>query len=370
MSSKPASNASFAARLVAWQRRHGRHGLPWQSTRDPYRVWLSEIMLQQTQVATVQGYFARFIQRFPDVAALAAASSDEVMALWSGLGYYSRARNLHQCAQQVVERFGGQFPRSAALLQTLPGIGPSTAAAIAAFCFDERAAILDGNVKRVLTRHLGDAGDLAVAANARALHARALALLPANSADMPAYTQGLMDLGATVCTPRQPQCSRCPVAADCIARQQGRPESYPVKTRKLRRSAQTLWLLLAQTLPEAQSACWLEKRPAKGIWAGLHALPVFDSRQALLDALPDSASVAWLPPLTHALTHKDLTLHTARVHLPATARLPIAGQWRRDWPDLGLPAPMRRLLLQTQKPAQALFASRQPALEPLSENHR
>ena len=166
MSSKPASNASFAARLVAWQRRHGRHGLPWQGTRDFYRVWLSEIMLQQTQVATVQGYFARFIQRFPDVAALAAASSDEVMALWSGLGYYSRARNLHQCARQVMERFGGQFPRSAALLQTLPGIGPSTAAAIAAFCFDERAAILDGNVKRVLTRHLGDASDLAMAANA------------------------------------------------------------------------------------------------------------------------------------------------------------------------------------------------------------
>ena len=148
---------SFAARLVRWQRQHGRHGLPWQGTRDPYRVWLSEIMLQQTQVATVLGYFARFIQHFPDVAALAAASSDEVMALWSGLGYYSRARNLHQCAQQVMERFGGQFPRSAALLQTLPGIGPSTAAAIAAFCFDERAAILDGNVKRVLTRHLGDA---------------------------------------------------------------------------------------------------------------------------------------------------------------------------------------------------------------------
>lgn len=182
--------ASFAARLLHWQRQHGRHGLPWQGTRDPYRVWLSEIMLQQTQVATVLGYFARFIQRFPDVAALAAASSDEVMALWSGLGYYSRARNLHQCARHVVERFGGQFPRSAALLQTLPGIGPSTAAAIAAFCFDERAAILDGNVKRVLTRHLGDASDLAVAANARALHARALALLPANSADMPAYTQG------------------------------------------------------------------------------------------------------------------------------------------------------------------------------------
>ena len=245
--------ASFAARLLHWQRQHGRHGLPWQGTRDPYRVWLSEIMLQQTQVATVLGYFARFIQRFADVAALAAASSDEVMALWSGLGYYSRARNLHQCARQVMERFGGQFPRSAALLQTLPGIGPSTAAAIAAFCFDERAAILDGNVKRVLTRHLGDASDLAVAANARALHARALALLPANSADMPAYTQGLMDLGATVCTPRQPQCGRCPVAADCTARQQGRPESYPVKTRKLRRSAQTLWLLLAQTLPEAQS---------------------------------------------------------------------------------------------------------------------
>ena len=280
---------SFAARLIHWQKLHGRHNLPWHS-RDPYRVWLSEIMLQQTQVATVAGYYPRFLAAFPTVSALAAAAEDDVLALWQGLGYYSRARNLHKAAKQIMADFGGQFPTERTELEKLCGVGRSTAAAVAAFAFLKRETILDGNVKRVLCRVFAQDGDPKSPAFERSLWALAEQLLPENTADMPAYTQGLMDLGATVCTPRQPQCSRCPVAADCTARQQGRPESYPVKTRKLRRSAQTLWLLLAQTLPEAQSACWLEKRPAKGIWAGLHALPVFDSREALLDALPASAS--------------------------------------------------------------------------------
>ncbi|HEX5390341.1 MAG TPA: helix-hairpin-helix domain-containing protein, partial [Burkholderiaceae bacterium] len=169
------------ARLVAWQRTHGRSHLPWQHTRDPYRVWLSEIMLQQTQVVTVLGYYERFLARCPTVADLAAAPADEVMALWSGLGYYSRARNLHACAQQVVARFGGVFPSTSAELQTLPGIGPSTAAAIAAFCFGERISIMDGNVKRVLSRALGFDRDLAQAANERALSALAQALVPADA---------------------------------------------------------------------------------------------------------------------------------------------------------------------------------------------
>ena len=193
--------AGFAGRVVRWQESHGRNELPWQNTRDPYRVWLSEIMLQQTQVATVLEYYPRFLARFPDVASLAAAHLDEVLGLWSGLGYYSRARNLHRCAVDVVALHGGEFPRSAAALETLPGIGRSTAAAIASFCFGERAAILDGNVKRVLTRVLGFDADLAVAANERNLWTQAEAMLPNRGVQeaMPRYTQGLMDLGATVC---------------------------------------------------------------------------------------------------------------------------------------------------------------------------
>ncbi|MBN8556372.1 MAG: A/G-specific adenine glycosylase, partial [Burkholderiales bacterium] len=167
-----AGAAELATRVVAWQRRHGRHDLPWQGTREPYRVWLSEIMLQQTQVSTVLAYYPRFLARFADVAQLAAASEDEVLALWSGLGYYSRARHLHRCAREVLARHGGSFPRTAAELATLPGIGRSTAAAIAAFCFGERAAILDGNVRRVLTRALGFGDDLAAAHHERALWAR------------------------------------------------------------------------------------------------------------------------------------------------------------------------------------------------------
>src|SRR3954470_24850735 len=182
---------AFAETVVAWQHTHGRSELPWQNTQDPYRVWLSEVMLQQTQVATVLGYYARFLQRFPDVRALAAASEDDVLGLWSGLGYYSRARNLHRCAQAVVARFGGEFPRTASELETLPGIGRSTAAAIASFCFGERVAILDGNVKRVLTRVLAFGSDLAQSANEKALWNQATELLPKRDLTnaMPRYTQ-------------------------------------------------------------------------------------------------------------------------------------------------------------------------------------
>ncbi|MEY4734334.1 MAG: A/G-specific adenine glycosylase, partial [Pseudomonadota bacterium] len=235
--------AGFARHMVDWQRQYGRQSLPWQNTRDPYRVWLSEIMLQQTQVSTVLDYFARFLERFPDVAALAAAEQDDVLALWSGLGYYSRARNMHRCAQDVMARFGGAFPQDAQALQTLPGIGRSTAAAIAAFCFHERVAILDGNVKRVLSRVLGYGDDLAVAKNEKRLWDIAQELLPGKSVDMPRYTQSLMDLGATVCLSRKVQCEACPVAAMCQAKAQGEPLAYPVKTRKLKRSSATLWLL-------------------------------------------------------------------------------------------------------------------------------
>ena len=341
--------AGFAQRIVDWQRSHGRSELPWQNTRDPYRVWLSEVMLQQTQVSTVLGYFARFLERFPDVSALAAGTEDEVFGLWSGLGYYSRARNMHRCAGEVVARFGGEFPRTAAELATLPGIGRSTAAAIAAFCFGERVAILDGNVKRVLTRVLGFAGDMSSSAQERALWDQATQLLPpAEQKDAIArYTQGVMDLGATVCLPRKPSCMICPVSPSCVGLREGQPERYPVKTRKLKRSAQSLWALLAR---DAQGRVWLEKRPAKGIWAGLYCLPVFDTREDLLATLPPAGQhhTHDLPPFVHVLTHKDLHLHPVLLHNGGQPQ-GDAARWvdAQEWSRLGLPAPMRKLLLES-----------------------
>lgn len=302
-------------------------------------------MLQQTQVSTVLDYYPRFLARFPTVASLAAAPLDDVLGMWSGLGYYSRARNLHRCAQAVVAEHGGVFPGQSGVLQTLPGIGRSTAAAIAAFCFDERISILDGNVKRVLTRLLGFADDLAQAKHERQLWVRADSLVPAReaAATMPRYTQALMDLGATVCTPRQPACARCPVAGMCQARAEGRPEAYPVKTRKLKRSSASHWLLWCV---RADGAVWLQRRPAQGIWAGLHSFPVFDSLSALLAVLPGvpEAALQGLPAFKHVLTHRDMHLH------PMVCRAPIdpdtEGQWvaANNWPALGMPAPVRKLL--------------------------
>ena len=335
----------IAGCVVRWQRRHGRQSLPWQGTRDPYRVWLSEVMLQQTQVTTVLAYYERFLQRFPDVAALAAADPDAVLALWSGLGYYSRARNLHRCAQVVMREHGGRFPASAAALQELPGIGRSTAAAIAAFCWGERAAILDGNVKRVLARVLAFGDDLSQSGAVQALWQRAGELLPATAADMPAYTQGLMDLGAMVCLARNPSCLVCPLEGACAASREQAPERYPVRTRRTRRSSQSLWLLQARA---RDGSVWLEKRPSPGVWGGLYCLPVFESREALASALPTSARrrLADRPPFLHVLTHRDLHLHPVSVELPGTALRGRAGGWfaGEEWPSLGLPAPVRRLL--------------------------
>jgi A/G-specific adenine glycosylase len=341
--------ATLAGRVVAWQRQHGRHALPWQRTRDPYRVWLSEIMLQQTQVTTVLAYYERFLERFPGVDALAAVAQDEVLALWAGLGYYSRARNLHRCAQVVVAEHGGRFPSTAVALATLPGIGRSTAAAIAAFCFNERVAILDGNVKRVLSRALGFGEDLAETRHERALWARAEALLPP-AEGMVSYTQGLMDLGATLCTQRAPRCEACPLAGDCVARRDGRVQDYPVKTRKLKRSAREvalLWLVRGDRV-------WLVRRPSRGVWAGLWSLPEFGTRD---EARQQAAgwpgqTVEW-PAFTHVLTHLDLYLKPMRHELPAGA--PGDDELAVLWPDgrwvgraelgaFGLPAPIARLL--------------------------
>lgn len=341
----------LATQIVSWQKTHGRHDLPWQNTRDPYRVWLSEVMLQQTQVATVLDYYPRFLARFPTVRSLAAAPLDDVLGLWSGLGYYSRARNLHLCAVTVMDLHGGVFPKTAQQLQTLSGIGRSTAAAIASLCFGERVAILDGNVKRVLTRVLGFDADMASSANEKKLWNAASELLPANDLQqtMPRYTQGVMDLGATVCTSKKPACILCPLALSCVARKQGQPEKYPVKTRKLKRSSQSIWLLWAQT---GDASVWLNKRPTPGVWAGLYCFPLFDSREALQAAVPARYHAALQddPVFTHVLTHKDLYLHAVQVPLPRTAMPPSEGRWfaADDWPSLGLPAPVRKLLLQTK----------------------
>ncbi|WP_312790559.1 A/G-specific adenine glycosylase [Diaphorobacter nitroreducens] len=344
-------SAELATQVVRWQAAHGRNHLPWQNTRDAYRVWLSEIMLQQTQVATVLEYYTRFLARFPDVRQLAAAAQDEVLALWSGLGYYSRARNLHRCAQIVVHQHGGEFPRTVDELAALPGIGRSTAGAIAAFCFGVRAPILDANVRRVLTRVLGFGADLAEAKNERALWQQAEALLPRQdlSHAMPRYTQGLMDLGAGICLPRNPNCLLCPLQEACVARRDGNPQDYPVRTRKLKRSAQAWWLLLRQ---DGAGRLWLERRPSTGIWAGLYCPPVYDSRAALDEALQLHAScdARDLPAFTHVLTHRDLHLHPvlARDATPqpdAHCAEQQSGWFApAQWPALGLPAPVRKLL--------------------------
>lgn len=350
-----AGQGCAAERVVAWQASHGRNHLPWQQTRDPYRVWLSEIMLQQTQVSTVLDYYERFLARFPDVRALAAASQDDVLGLWSGLGYYTRARNLHGCAQRLVSEYGGEFPRTAAALATLPGIGRSTAGAIAAFCFSERVPILDANVRRVLTRLLRFDADLAQAKNERLLWEHAQELLPCKDLEsaMPRYTQGLMDLGATICTPRAPQCSQCPLIDSCKAFQAGNPESFPVKTRKLSRSAQS-WQLLV--LRNERGQVWLHKRPATGIWAGLHCVPTFPDSAALHRsvAMLSSAScleVRELQPFVHVLTHRDLHLHPVLVHGAMPGGPMPEGAWfgANQWDALGLPAPIRKLLGATQE---------------------
>jgi len=341
---------SLASRVVRWQRQHGRQGLPWQGTRDAYRVWLSEVMLQQTQVGTVLDYYARFLVRFPDVGTLAAAPLDDVLALWSGLGYYSRARNLHRCAQAVVAQHGGEFPRDSAALAMLPGIGRSTAAAIAAFCFGERVSILDGNVKRVLTRAIGFGEDLSLAANERALWVQADALLPRR--DIESYTQGLMDLGAGVCTLRRPRCESCPLQTICVARAEGQPEAYPVKTRRLKRGKRANALLWLRYGPRV----WLVRRPEPGVWAGLWSLPEWPADDTLDALVADWAGHGeWLPPVQHALTHFDWTLHPLRWDLPARVSAARRADVERALPGgrwlmldealaAGLPAPVRKLL--------------------------
>ena len=357
-SDSSAADPGFSAAVIGWQAQHGRNTLPWQNTRDAYRIWLSEIMLQQTQVAAVLGYYARFLERFPTLQALAAAPSEEVMAQWSGLGYYTRARNLHACAKRVVAEYGGVFPSDPALLAELPGIGRSTAAAISAFSSGTRAAILDGNVKRVFARVFGIDEFPGVKKVEEDLWRRAQALLPEHGIE--SYTQGLMDLGATLCTRSRPDCGRCPLQQRCVAYATGRTDELPVRKPK-------------KTIPEKQAALLvvldrgevlLEQRPGSGIWGGLMSLPEVDGhalRGALADSVLTAAAQAFgeveevqpLLPLVHVFTHYKL--HIAPYRVALAARAPAApGQswWRLDQIDKApLPAPVKKLLLELGRPS-------------------
>jgi A/G-specific adenine glycosylase len=344
----------FARSLIAWHRRHGRHDLPWQRNRDPYRVWLSEIMLQQTQVGAVLPYYARFLERFPTVFALADAPGEDVMACWAGLGYYARARNLHACARLVVREHQGEFPQHAAALAQLPGIGPSTAAAIAAFCFSERAAILDGNVKRVLARHWAIEGSPRTASVTRALWQRAQSELPV-ARSIAAYTQAIMDLGATVCTRTRPACERCPVRESCEARRQGRADDLPARRARSAKSHLTAHVLIAIRGDEVL----LQERPPSGIWGGLVGLPQFDTLAALRRAsrriAPDAARAEPLAPHPHELTHISMILRPYRLQVSRRRKV-ISLEPSCQWVStaavsrIGMPVPHRRLLISYLRP--------------------
>jgi A/G-specific adenine glycosylase len=340
----------FAPRLLAWFAAHGRHDLPWQQPRTAYRVWVSEIMLQQTQVATVIPFFERFVDRFPDARALAEATLDEVLHLWSGLGYYARARNLHRAAQQLRGAPGGELPAGLDALVALPGIGRSTAGAILALARDERHPILDGNVKRVLARWAGVDGFPGDARVAARLWALSEAVTP--SSRVAEFVQAIMDLGATLCTRARPACARCPLHADCVARRTGRVALLPtVRPRRARPTRRVFWLVLRRG-----DEVLLERRPPTGIWGGLWGFPEYPSRVLAEQALPRAAGreandprVSVAPVIEHAFTHFDLRI------TPLLAEYPGAGDPRvrdagKTWYNsraparLGLAAPVAELL--------------------------
>jgi len=339
--------STFAGRLVRWQARHGRNGLPWQSTHDAYRIWVSEVMLQQTQVATVIPYYERFLARFPDLRTLAQAPLEQVLAVWSGLGYYSRARNLHSAARTLAGSLGGRFPRTRQTLESLPGLGRSTAAAIAVFAFGQREAILDGNVKRVLARHFavrGFPGEKRVEAR---LWTLAESLLPARN--IARYTQALMDLGAVLCTRTQPDCARCPVRTSCAALSRRKVEAFPQpRPRRALPEKKTTMLLLLRA-----GEVLLEKRPPVGLWGGLWCLPEMpsgaDPRQYCSDRYGARLAAAdRLPELRHGFTHFRLTV------TPLICRMDSSSHWAGEpgqlWLPLeeiaqaAVPVPVRKLL--------------------------
>lgn len=354
------ARVTFADRLIRWQLEHGRHSLPWQGTRDPYAIWISEVMLQQTQVNAVIPYYLRFMARFPDVAALAIVPVEDVLALWSGLGYYSRGRNLHRAACIIMEQYGGIFPRDAAALQQLPGIGRSTAAAIAAFAFGEHCTILDGNVKRILARYFGISEYPGKQVVEEQLWQLAEELLPTmgNHRTIAAYTQALMDLGALVCVRRRPDCYHCPLQADCFACQQNLTANLPVpKPRKTLPVRETIHLILLNQ----KNQIFLEKRPAEGIWGGLLCFPEIPIDQDGINFCEEhlrvrAITLAHLPHLPHSFTHFKLNIQP--LLLRCTGNLPACEKNDEEknclWLTIeqallrGIPVPTRKLLLMTR----------------------
>lgn len=337
-------NRPIAPRLVQWAERHGRHDLPWQRPATPYRVWVSEVMLQQTQVATVIPYFQRFMERCPDLGALARTPLDDVLALWSGLGYYARARNLHAAARRCVDEHGGELPATAEALRTLPGIGRSTAGAILALGFGRRAAILDGNAKRVLARYHAVPGWPGTSRTLRRLWEIAEVETPRQ--DVGAYTQAIMDLGATVCTRQAPDCALCPLEAGCIAHARGRETAYPAprpRRERPRRRRTFLWI------ERADGRLLLEQRPPAGVWGGLLCLPEVREnetagqwcRRRLGNAPGETTTLAGF---RHELTHFRLEGAVVAVDVQSGALADDASlRWRSPGEALaaGLPAPMR-----------------------------
>jgi A/G-specific adenine glycosylase len=344
----PARSAAIARRLLAWHRAHGRHDLPWQQGITPYRVWVSEIMLQQTQVATVIPYFERFVQRFPDSRALAGAPEDEVLHHWTGLGYYARARNLQRAARVICERHGGELPDSLEELAALPGIGRSTAGAILAIAHGQRATILDGNVKRVLARLFAVDGDPAQAATQRRLWTLAERVTPTRDAGI--YAQAIMDLGATLCTRGKPDCTRCPLAADCRAHARGETTRFPAARRRREIPVRSCQLLV---IANEAGELLLEKRPSPGIWGGLWSFPELpadaDATQACLELTGcEPADIRPGDVFHHTFSHFHLDALPVflRVADPQPGVLEGA---RRAWYKpgtraLGLAAPVKRLI--------------------------
>jgi A/G-specific adenine glycosylase len=342
MSTEP---AAIAPALLAWHDVAGRHDLPWQRDRTPYRVWVSEVMLQQTQVATVIGYFERFMQRFPDVGALADAPVDAVLHLWTGLGYYARARNLHRAAQQVRDVHGGVFPADFESVAALPGIGRSTAGAILALSLDQSHPILDGNVRRVLSRLFAVPGRTGERAFEEQLWRLSTSLTPQQNAAQ--YTQAVMDLGATLCTRRQPRCAQCPLQVRCAANATGKQHDFPASRKPLKRSLREVWMLFMR---RGDGSIRLLQRPAAGIWGGLWAPPEFATRADLLASLESCASQLAHAgaPVPHAFTHFDLLIHPVWVRVAAPSAVADAADalWynaARPAP-VGLPAPILQLL--------------------------
>ncbi|MBI3371673.1 MAG: A/G-specific adenine glycosylase [Betaproteobacteria bacterium] len=343
----------FARQIVLWQRRFGRHDLPWQGTRDPYLIWVSEVMLQQTQVVAAIFYYERFMARFPSVAALAAAEEDEVLRLWSGLGYYARGRNLLRAAIRIQTQHRGRFPREPEALTELPGIGRSTAGAIAVFSFGARAAILDGNVKRVLARCFGIEGYPGVAMVERRLWSLAESLLPARGVER--YTQGLMDLGATVCTRNRPDCERCPVAELCVARRSGRVNELPqARLRKAVPRRRVTWIVLRH-----RGQVLLERRPSAGLWGGLWTFPELargDTKEYCRREFGCTLShTRRLAPIEHGFTHFKLTISPLLCDVARAS--PRAEQSGRIWISIedaahaAVPTPVRKLLRNLVVPA-------------------